>query len=262
MELPAVVAHALGPPGPLLLFLVCVAVATAAQTLTGFAFGLILVALAASLQLASVSDAANASTLLTLINTGTYFAGHRGELPWKIMRPSLIACLPGVAVGVLLLTWLSGHAVGVLRGLLGVAIIACAALLLIERARATHVGPPVAFATAGAAAGLLGGLFGTSGPPIVFHLYRQPLPPQTIRDALLMLFVVSASTRLVMVLATGGFTTRSVLLALLAFPLVAIVTRLLQRRPPPISAGLLRVVVAVLLAGAGIALLVQGWART
>jgi uncharacterized protein len=259
VALPELIAQALGPPGPLLLFLLCVAFATAAQTLTGFAFSLILLGLSASLGLASVADAANAASVLTLVNAATYFAGRHDELPWTTMRPALLASLPGVVAGVLLLAWLSGHSIGVLRLLLGLTIIGCAGLLLLKRARATRLAPPSSFIVAGLSAGLLSGLFSTSGPPMIFHLYRQPLPPHTVRDALLMLFAVNASLRLVMVLATGGFTLRAALLALLALPLVAIVTRAVQRHPPPIGVAALRIGVAVLLAGAGLSLVATGW---
>ena len=259
MALPEAVVQAFGPPGPLLLFLACVAFATAAQTLTGFAFSLILLGLTASLGLASVADTANAASVLTLVNAVTYFAGRHEQLPWTMMRPALLASLPGVVTGVLLLAWLSGHSIGVLRVLLGLTIVACAGLLLLERIRATQLAPPWAFAVAGLSAGLLSGLFSTSGPPMIFHLYRQPLPPHTVRDSLLMLFAINASLRLVMVLATGGFTLRAALLALLALPLVALVTRVVQRHPPPIGVAALRIGVAVLLAGAGLSLVATGW---
>lgn len=245
----------LGPPGQGLLFLACVAVATVAQTLTGFAFGLVLLGLVACFHLASVADAANASMVLNLVNTATYFAGHREPPPWRLMRPAVLASLPGVVIGVLLLAWLSGNAVDVLRGLLGVTIVGCAIVLLLRRARNAQVSGPAAFGVAGAVSGLLGGMFGTSGPPMVYHMYRQPLEAETVRRGLLMIFAINSAMRLVMVVATGGLSLRAALLALLAFPLVVGVTRWTQRHPPALSAGTLRGIVAGLLVLAGSSLL-------
>jgi len=53
-----------------LLFLACVALATYAQTMTGFAFGLVLLGLSGVFQLASVSEVANVVSVLSLVNAG------------------------------------------------------------------------------------------------------------------------------------------------------------------------------------------------
>lgn len=233
----------------------CVVVATVAQTLTGFAFGLVLLGLAASLKLASVADAANASMVLTLVNTVTYFAGHRQPLPWRLMRPAVVMSLPGVVLGVSLLGWLSGNAVDLLRGMLGVTIVACALVLMLRSARASQVSGPASFGAAGAVSGLLGGMFGTSGPPMVFHMYRQPVDAESIRRGLLMIFGINAAIRLLMVLAMGGFSLRAAVLTLLACPLVAGVTRWTQRYPPPLAPATLRLLVVGLLVTSGGSLL-------
>jgi len=245
---------------PCLLFMACVAVATYAQNLTGFAFGLILLGLVAVLQIASVADTANAATVLTLVNAWAYFRLHRASPPWQLMRPALGSSLAGVAVGVALLGWLSGNAVQVLRGLLGVCIVACALLLVLQgRPRATLSGR-MAFAVAGGLSGLLGGLFSSSGPPLVYHMYRQPLPGELVRRSLLLMFAANAGLRLVLVVTAGQFSWRAALLGACSVPVVYGVTRLNHRYPSRLAPRVLQRIVAAMLMLAGATLIVSTWA--
>ena len=238
------------------MLLACVALATVAQTLTGFAFGLIFLSLAATLDLATVPDAANVATVLSLVNAGTYLRARREPLPWGLMRPALISSAVLVVVGLALLHWLSGAAAQWLRGLLGVSIIACAAALMLRGHLRTEVAPPRVFAGVGAISGLLGGLFGTSGPPIVFLLYRQPLPADLIRRCLLLMFASNALIRLCVVLPGGGFSLRSVVLAVLALPVVHFFTGQGLRLQPKVPVQVMRWAVAMLLMGTGASLVV------
>lgn len=246
---------AAGSPAALALYLGCVALATVAQTLTGFAFGLIFLSLMATLDLASVPDAANVATVLTLVNAVTYFHSHRQAPPWRLMRPALASSCVCVVAGLALLHWLSTAAAQALKGLLGLAIVACAlALAARSRMRAT-LAPPRAFAAAGAVSGLMGGLFGTSGPPIVYHLYRQPLAPDVVRRCLLLMFSSNALMRLVLVVPAGGFSLRALLLAGLAIPVVHLFTRLALRLQSRVPAQALRWSVAALLVATGASLI-------
>jgi uncharacterized protein len=239
------------PVLPLLAFLGCVALATYAQNLTGFAFALILLGLVSVLHVASVSDTANAACLLSLINAYTYFRARPGVVPWQLMRPALNCGVVGVCIGVALLAWLSGNAVNWLRGLLGLSILACALLLVLQsRPRETLSGPR-SFGFVGLLSGLLGGLFSSSGPPIVFHMYRQPLERELVRRGLLLMFALNALVRLVIVLPTGQFSWRAALLAACAMPVVYAVTRWHHRVPLHLSPRALKLVVGGLLGFAG-----------
>lgn len=251
------VAQVIAAPATSLLFLLCVAIATYVQTLTGFAFGLVLLGLVATFNLASVADAANIATVLTLVNAVAFFRAERQPPPWKLMRPALIASLLTVLVGVLLLGWLNDNASAWLETVLGVAIVGCAISLVARRRPAERVGPPRGFAMAGALSGLMGGLFGTSGPPIVYHLYRQPLATDVVRRALLVMFASNASVRLVLVVASIGLSPRAVLLSVLSVPVVHLATRLTMMAPPPLPARVMRPAVALLLALTGVAMVVR-----
>lgn len=243
----------------MLAFLLCVALASYAQNLTGFAFSLILLGLVSVLHIASIADTANAAMVLTLVSAWTYFRTHRAAVPWQLVRPALVGSGIGVAAGVLLLGWLSGASLLLLRALLGLCVLGCALLLVARSTQGAAPMRPARFALVGVLAGLLGGLFSTSGPPLVYYLYRQPLDRETVRRALLSIFAFGALVRLVLVLPTGQFSLRSALLAACAVPVVYGVTRWHHRMQPRLSVGTLQRVVAGLLGLTGVTLLVDAW---
>jgi uncharacterized membrane protein YfcA len=175
------------------LFLVLVGLATFCQNLTGFAFGLIFVGVAGATHLMSIADAANVACLLSVVNGVTYLRAHRQVPQWTLLKPMLVSSVIGVIAGVL-------------RMLLGLAIVACALLLLLQKQVNAQMSGPVSLWVAGVASGLLGGLFATPGPPMVYHLYRQPLDRLVVRQCLFSMFLTCALLRLVMVAWEGGIT--------------------------------------------------------
>ncbi len=243
----------------LLSFLACAAVASYAQNLTGFAFSLILLGLVSVLHIASIADTANAAMVLTLVSAWTYFRTQRALVPWQLVRPAMIGSAIGVAGGVALLGWLSGASLVLLRALLGVCVLACAVLLLARRSQDAAPMKASRFAFVGVLAGLLGGLFSTSGPPLVYYLYRQPLDRELVRRSLLLLFAFGALVRLVLVLPSGQFSLRAALLAACAVPVVYGVTRWHRRIQPRLSLVALQRLVAGLLGLTGVTLLVDAW---
>jgi hypothetical protein len=179
--------------------LLCITLASYVQSLTGFAFGLIFLALVGVFDLIPVGVAANAVTLITLSQTYIYFREYPLTDDWRVIRPAIWPSLGGVVAGLALLFWLSDSA---LTGLL---------------------------------AGLMGGMFSTAGPPLVYKLYRQPLSLPVIRQALLVMFGLSQLVRLGIVLIMGQFTPASIAYAVLALPLLFVVTRYNRRYPLKLS---------------------------
>ena len=144
---------------------VVVALASMCQNLTGFAFGLIFVGVAGALQLMPIADAANVACLLSLVNGAVYLRSHPFEPRWDVLQPLAITSLLGTLLGLALLHWLSGSALGVLRMILGAAIVLCAVVLLLQKAQRTAPSTWPSTWLAGGLAGVLGGLFSTSGRP-------------------------------------------------------------------------------------------------
>lgn len=195
--------------------------------------------------------------MLTLINALVFFRTDRQPPPWRLMHRALLTSLATVLLGVVLLGWVNDNAAAWLETALGVAIVLCAVSLVIRRQQASSVGAPRAFSVAGALSGLMGGLFGTSGPPIVFYHYRQPLATDVVRRALLVMFASKACTRLVLVPVSMGISAHALLLCVLSFPVVHVTTRLTTKRPPPWSPAVMRPLVAALLALSGIAMITR-----
>lgn len=238
-----------------LLFSACVALATYMQNLTGFAFSLILLGLVGSLQLAPIADAANAATVLTLVNAAVYFNRQPLTAQWRVMLPAMPSSLFGVLLGVWLLHWLSSNAVEGLRALLGVSIIACALLLMRPAPPLAALSGPRAFAFVGALSGVLGGLFSSAGPPLVYHMYRQPLERQVVQHCLLLMFACNALLRLLLVAGGGEFSVQALRLTACAVPVVYLVNQLQHRFPSKLDRRATQYVVAALLLGSGTMLL-------
>jgi len=238
-----------------IVFLLCVALATWTQALTGFAFGLILLGLVGVLHVVPLEDAVNAANLLSLVQAWAALrGGARKSVDLQVLRDTMSGSVVGVAAGVILLGWLSGSVVEMLRLLLGLTILACAGLLLLQARPRAQRSPQWVFRAVGMVSGLMSGLFSTSGPPLVYHFYRQPMTPVSVRHTLVACFAFSSLVRLAMVVPSGQFGLNALYLSLFAAPLVIGVTHWVRRRPPAWSPRVVRAVVCTLLVVAGLAL--------
>ena len=81
----------------------------------------------------------------------------------------------------------------------------------------------------------MGGMFSASGPVLGWFGYRQPLPMAVIRSTLLACFILTTSTRTILVGAGGDLTREVLTLVLLGLPMVVCGTWLGRRFPPKIS---------------------------
>lgn len=238
-------------------FAACAALAAVTQNLTGFAFGLVLLGLVGLFDLVPLADAANASSLLTLVHAAVHFGRNPLTPQWRLMSPVLWALAPGVAGGVLLLAWLDTGTLSALRMLLGLAIVGSALILFAGPPARSVPSRGAPFALAGALSGLMGGLFASPGPPLVWQMYRQPLTPEVIRQCLLLVFTVCAVLRLLFVAVTGQLTLDAVGLAAAAAPAVAGVNLGHQRFGVVAEGRWLRWFVAVLLVATGLTLMLD-----
>jgi uncharacterized membrane protein YfcA len=213
-------------------FLACVALATCAQSITGFAMALILLGLTSLFELAPLPDVANVATVLSLASAAIALRGTRGSLDWAVWKPTVSGSVFGYGAGVALLAWLSANVVTVLRLLLGVVVIACAVIVLLRAAPLAQRSSRGSFRGFGFVSGVLGGLFSASGPPLVYQFYRQPLALDSVRDTLVAALATGSLIRLAMVVPTGQFTLRSLLLCAASVPLAVGLTWWLRRHPP------------------------------
>jgi uncharacterized membrane protein YfcA len=235
-------------------FLALAAVAAYVQTLTGFAFGLIMMGAVAMMNLLPLPDAAAVVGALTLVNAAQMVAKGWRHVAWREWRIVVLCSLPTVIVGFTLLQWLAAERLDALRLVLA-AVIIVASLQILKTPKPGRAAPSDAsFAAAGVVSGLMGGLFSTGGPPVIYRFYTSHLPLATIRETLVAIFALNAVMRLTLVFGTGARPPASTWMGLLAVPLVIGATAAARRWPPPISPQRLRVVVAGLLAASGLAL--------
>ena len=240
-------------------FMALVGLAAFCQNLTGFAFGLIFVGVAGATGLMNIADAANVACLLSIINGVSYMRAYRFEPDWAMLKPMLISSVLGVVGGVLLLHWLSGNTLNGLRMLLGLVIVLCAMLLLMQKKALDRPSGPASLWVAGVSSGLLGGLFATPGPPMVYHLYRQPLDRLLVRHCLFAMFVSCSLLRAAMVAVEGQLNWAVMGWTALAFPVVTGVTWWSARHPPAWPRRLVEWLVCGLLILSGASLLWSGW---
>jgi len=236
-------------------FLLCVALATCAQSVTGFALGLIMLGLAGLFELAPLPDVANVATVISLLNAAIALRGSRKSLDVAMLRATVPASFAGVAIGVALLAWLSANAVMGLRLLLGTLIVGCAVVVLLRTAPLAARSSTASFAGFGVLSGVLGGLFGANGPPLVYHFYRQPIGMLALRDTLMAALAAAGMLRLLMVVASGQFSRDALLLCVLAAPVAISVTWWFRRRPLGWSRDAVLKVVCALLVVTGVGLI-------
>ncbi|GAB3653737.1 TSUP family transporter [Ramlibacter alkalitolerans] len=213
-------------------FLVCVALASSLQNITGFALALILLGLTGLFELAPLPDVANVATVLSLANAAIQLRGTHKSLRWSAWRHTVSGSVFGVAAGVALLAWLSANVVMVLRLLLGVVVIACAIVVLVRTLPRATQSSGISFGGYGFLSGLLGGLFSASGPPLVYHFYRQPWDLDSLRDTLVASLAFGSLLRLALVIPTGQFSPRALWLSAVTVPLVMTITWWMRRHPP------------------------------
>jgi uncharacterized membrane protein YfcA len=172
------------------------------QSATGFGFALVL-----SPVLFALLDPAQAvSALLALgvvLNVLVLLDG--GRVRWRALAPLLVAALPGLGVGLVLLSALSK---GTLQVAVGCGVIAAAVAVWRaesspEPQRAERRGLPTACA-AGLTTGALTTSLSLSGPPLVLWLRTQRLDPGELRASLAAAFLALNLTGGALVLAAEG----------------------------------------------------------
>jgi hypothetical protein len=235
-------------------FLLCVTAATCAQNLTGFAVALVLLGLTGLFQLAPLPDVANVATVLSLANASILLRGTRKSVDWPMLRATVSASVFGVAAGVMLLGWLHANVVAALRLLLGIVVIGCAMVVLLQARPLAQRSSNASFGAFGLLSGLLGGLFSASGPALVYQFYRQPMAVRAVRDTLVAALAANSLLRLAMVVPAGQFSSLSLTLCLLAVPLAMSISWWLERHPPqwPRPTVLRLVCVLLLVTGGGL----------
>ena len=218
-----------------IIFLFLVAIGTYVQTVTGFALGLIVLGLATLLELLPIPVTAIIISIIALANN--FLALHRRYhlVDLRISVATTLSMLPAVALGVWLLNILSADYVEPLKTTLGVVIMLGGLLLMMKPQPRTEKASSLSHIVTGLLAGILGGMFTTAGPPLVYHLYREPIPVEAIRSTLFAIFGIGTLVRIGVVTIDGSITAEILELTLYALPVVFLATLVGRRYPLPLS---------------------------
>lgn len=231
-----------------------IAVGVYFQTITGFGFSMIALGIATAFRLMPLETLAVEINFFTIVTGVLALSGHIREVNWRITSTLLIGVIPGTALGIEFLTILSRSSTNILQMILGLTIM-FGSLIQMRRleSKKSHVG----FAESllcGSVAGIIGGMFGVSGPALVHYFYKQPLSSQTVRSTLLMLFSIAAVVRLIGV-GLHGHIEKSVFESFIFLLPAAILAAFLARRyPPNLSTTSMRQVGFIFLIFIGLAL--------
>jgi uncharacterized membrane protein YfcA len=228
------------------------------QTVTGFAFGLIVMGLSSVMGLADLAFLAFATSTLSLANTGIALRGHAHHVYRPAVVSMLCTAIPLTGLGLWLLDRFSQDDISLLKWLLGITLVLSCLLMMLKPKPRTTINGRLAFASAGAIAGLLGGLFATYGPPLAFLMYRQPLPLLSIRLTLLMTFAATSIIRIALALPFLNNLHSVFLICALGLPLVIAGTVIGKRLGPPLPEIWMRRLAFALLMGSGLSLMASG----
>lgn len=238
-----------------LLFALFVAVSVYASNVTGFALAMVLLGLVGVTQLVPLPDAVNAVTFIIVVNAALFLYKRRPLRIQSSMKVAAATSLGGSLAGMALLTFLATNAIHVLRTLLGLCVVACALLLWGAVQPYAKESKRKTFAFVGVLSGVLGGLFATASPPLVYVVYRQPWQMEVIQESLIFSFGIGAVLRLTVMGLTGQISALAVHLALTSIPVALLVTVLAVNRPPPFSKQATQKFVCLLLVCTGIGIL-------
>lgn len=217
------------------IFLISIAIGAYVQTVTGFAMGLIIMGITASLQLMPISFIAAVISLTGLTNVTLAVYKNHSHIHWKIVRTVMIGFVPAVFAGIFLLYYLDKASTQLLQLILGVVIVLGGVLLILKPHPKEGKPSPFFSLVAGTASGIMGGLFSTSAPPLIFYLYKQSLAIKVIRSTLLMIFMIGSVIRISTITLQGNITQEILLFALYSLPVVFLFTWLGKKYPPHLS---------------------------
>lgn len=221
-------------------FLVVALLGAFVQTVTGFALGMILIALAAGLELVSIPVLTATASLLSLANVCMALRGQTNNIHWGFWGFITLGQVPAIGLGLWLMLYLNNSAVVTLQLLLGLFVLLGSISMMGRNVEIESPSKKPARLIAGVAGGLCGGMFSASGPVMGWFFYRQPLAIEVIRPTLLACFGVTTSVRTLMLAVKGELNQEIAMLTLASLPMIVLGTWLGKKYAARIAPELLR----------------------
>lgn len=241
-------------PFSLAVLLALAAIAAYVQTLTGFALGLIMMGGVGLTGVIGLPEAAVLVSCLTFVNAVLVLAKGWRDIAMREFASSMVSSAITLFAGYWLLGVMASASMDWLKLVLGCVIIVSSIQLAMKPVQFARPSSTLSFLCYGSVAGLMGGLFSTSGPPLVYHFYRQPMRPVAIRETLVAVFAANACIRLGIVAHGGDIPPANFWWGLLSIPVVIVFTLAAKRWPPPVSQLTMRRLAFMLLLLSGVSL--------
>lgn len=222
----------------------------AVQGMTGFAFGMVSMALLPHLM--PVKTATPLVAIVAFANVASILWQMRRSLDLRKARGLLVGTIMGVPVGVFFLARMDEMLV---RRILAVVLVLAAIQGLLVRQPAGRPMAPVWGPFAGFLGGAIGGAFNIGGAPIVLYVYRQDWSKEIMIAVLQAVFFLSLLYRLGLYCCTGLCSGRLFLHGLLLLPFTVVGSTLGIRLQRKIDVGRLRLIVSLALVLMGLSLL-------
>ncbi|MGB1189363.1 MAG: TSUP family transporter [Pseudomonadales bacterium] len=240
-------------------FLFIVAMAAVIQTVTGFAMGLIIVALTTALGLLPILESAAIISILSMVNTVLVLQSTPQRFDPRLFGWVVLGLVPSLIMGFLLLDAFSAVLESALKIVLGVMVIVAGVVMMLSPEPWSERSSNGSALAVGFLGGFFGGIYSAAGAPIAFFLYRQPVAVAVIRLTLLAVFFVSTFSRAVIGAYFDHFTEAVVLKTALALPVVIIVSVVMQPTLARISDIFVRRLVFLILQAVGLWLIIEPW---
>lgn len=233
-------------------FIVAVGIGAWVQGSTGFAMGIVFMAIVQITGVMSIADAAAVISVLAFFNVAVGLIGATRKIDWSIFRGIAIGQAPAIVLGVWLLTILSTDQTRLLSLLFGLFLLLSSAFIAVRPQPLRERSKPWTAYVAGFFGGIFGGMFSTAGPATGWYCYRQPLSILILRATLLAGFLAHTVTRTALVGGIGYYDGELLLYIAMGLPVALVATSIARLYPPRISDLMARRLIFAFLAVVGL----------
>jgi len=240
-------------PGQFLVACLILACAEAIYVLLGFGAGLVAVGLMAMI----MPELRDVVVLLLLVNLPAEIyvvAASWRHISWR----GVLLIMSGVATGIPLGSWLlSAGDLGLLLTLLGVVMAVAGGAFLLSPERPPRTLPAWIAPPVGLVSGVLTGLFGTGGPPLIFYYQLRGSDKAAFRGNLMAIFLLMTAVRVPSYAAFGLITAPRIWSSLAVLPAVLVGAFIGDRVHLRIAEASFRRLVSIALVIIGVVLLAR-----
>lgn len=198
-----------------------IAIVFTAFLLRGFTgFGSAVFGVPLILLMAGISFVVPAYLILDAVATGILTVETKKYFNWRIALPVVLGMIPGNILGTYIL---SSYDIPILKIVLGVLILIFSLyIFFIKETPEVKDRRGIFGFTAGAFSGVLGGIFGVSGPPIVIYLKCRIPQKDMFRAQIVLLIIFENVFRLFLYTYGGLFNPFNLTFALILLPAMAL----------------------------------------